>query len=97
MPRAYCQLAHAISGVLAEGQHLAEQLVARCHAERRSSAYLNLDLDPDGPALSLDVALSVANQPGTLVVFRNQPPAAETLVQIAPPPGVALPDWLSPS
>lgn len=87
--------ASAISRVLAEGQHLAEQLVARCHSERRSSAYLNLDLDPDGPALSLDVALSAANQPGTLVLFRNQPPVAETSVQIAMPPGVALPDWLN--
>jgi hypothetical protein len=38
-----------------------------------------------------DVALSNRNAPGTIVVFRNQPPVAGTTAQVTPPPGVTLP------
>lgn len=73
-----------------EGHFVANQLVERCHLERRHSVYLNLDLDDDTPALSLDVALSQAGAPGTIVVFRNQPPKLGTVAQVAPPPGISL-------
>lgn len=34
-----------------EGHDVADRLVAQCHEERRSSVYLNVDLDDDEPAL----------------------------------------------
>lgn len=82
-------------GVLAryrdEGHLLADQLIARCHLERRSSVYLNLDIDDDSPGLALDVALSPTSQPGTIMVFRTEPPTIGSIAKIAPPPGVRLP------
>jgi hypothetical protein len=75
-----------------EGHKVADELIARCHREHRSSVYLNLDLDDDTPALSLDVALSHSNTPGTIAVFRDQPPVAGSVARLAPPPGVKLPD-----
>ena len=81
----------AIPSRIEEGQYLAEELVTRCHDERRSYVYLNLQLADDSPGLSLDVALANTNAPGTLVVFRNEPPAVGTTAQVAPPPGVTLP------
>lgn len=74
-----------------EGHYVANQLIARCHHERRSSVYLNVDLDDDNPAFSLDVALSQANTPGTIVVLRNQAPVAGTVAEISPPRGVVFP------
>ena len=74
-----------------EGHDVADGLIARCHQERRSSVYLNLDLDDDTPGLSLDVAMSQSNTPGTIVVFRDQVPVGGSTAQIAPPPGVTLP------
>ena len=74
-----------------EGHDVADRLIARCHDERRSSVYLNLDLDDDTPGLSLDVAMSQSNAPGTIVVFRDQVRVGGSVAQIAPPPGVTLP------
>lgn len=85
--------ATAMAGYRDEGHYLANTLVQRCHLERRHSLYLNIDLDDDLPALSLDVALSQAATAGTIVVFRNQPPAINSLAQIALPPGLTLPDF----
>lgn len=82
----------AIQQYREEGHELANHLITRCHHERRSSVYLNLDLDDDTPGLSLDVALSACGAPGTLVVFRDQPPAVGSLAQLAPPPGMTLPE-----
>jgi hypothetical protein len=82
----------AIPYYRAEGHEMADQWIARCHQERRSSAYLNLDLDDDTPGLALDVALPASNAPGTIVVLRDQPPAAGSLAHLAPPPGVTLPE-----
>jgi hypothetical protein len=82
----------AIPSYRAEGHEMADQLIARCHTDRRSSVYLNLDLDDDSPGLALDVALSATDTRGAIVVFRNQPPAAGSLAQLAPPPNVRLPD-----
>lgn len=63
---------------------LADEVVARWHADRRSSAYLNLDFKDDSPALSLEVALSPASHGGGVAPgpahpgFRGEPqPAAE--------------------
>jgi hypothetical protein len=81
----------AIPSTIEEGQYLAEELVTRCHEERRSYVYLNLQLADDSPGLYPDVALSNRNAPGTIVVFRNQPPVAGTTAQVTPPPGVTLP------
>ena len=81
----------AIPSTIEEAQYLAEELVTRCHDERRSYVYLNLQLSDDSPGLSLDVALSKRNAPGTIVVFRNQPPVAGTIARVYPPPGVTLP------
>lgn len=83
----------AIPSYRDEGHYLADRLIERCHRERRSSVYLNLDLDDDTPGLALDVAQSPANTPGTIVVVRNQSPSAGSTVQIAPPPGVSLPTF----
>lgn len=74
-----------------EGHAIADEIIARWHQERRSSAYLNLDLDDDSPALSLDAALSQRDADGTIVVFRNQPPIEGSTAQISPPPGITLP------
>ncbi len=75
----------------AEGHHLADRLIERCHRERLSSVYLNLDLADDAPGLALDVALSQANVPGTIAIFRHQAPIRGSVAGICPPPGVALP------
>jgi hypothetical protein len=75
-----------------EGHHVADELIARCHREYRSSAYLNLDLDDDAPALDLDVVVSQRNSAGTIVVFRDQPPTAGSQAQVFPPPGVNMPE-----
>ena len=81
----------AIPSAIEEGQYLAEEVIARCHQDRESYVYLNLQLADDIPGLSLDVALSNSNAPGTMAVFRNQPPAAGTTVEVSPPPGMTLP------
>ena len=73
------------------GHHVADRVIERCHRERLSSVYLNMDLDDDSPALALDVALSQANMPGTIVVYRTESPSVGSRAHIAPPPGVALP------
>jgi hypothetical protein len=82
----------AIPVYRAEGHEVADVLIARCHRDRRSSVYLNLDVDDDTPGLGLDVALSQSNSAGTIVVFRDQPPAAGSVAHLAPPPGVRLPE-----
>lgn len=81
----------AIRSTIDEGQHLAEEFVTQCHTDRRSYVYLNLQLAEDNSGLSPDVALSNADAPGTLVVFRNQPPTAGTTVEVSAPPGVTMP------
>jgi len=81
----------AIPTVLAEGQYLAEQLVRRCHQDRRSYAYLNMEFDDGKPGLSMEVALAQREAAGTIVVFRNEPPTIGSKVIIVPPPGVTLP------
>jgi hypothetical protein len=81
----------AIPSYLAQAQTVADAVVRSCQKERRSHVFLNLDLDDGSPARSLDVALSGRDQPGTIVVFRNQPPVAGTTAQVTPPPGVTLP------
>jgi len=74
-----------------EGHQIADTLIARVHQERRSSVYLNLDLDDGSPPLDLDVALSQRGAPGTIVVFRSEAPVEGSLAECTPPPGVALP------
>lgn len=81
----------AIPSYRAEGHDMADQLIARCHQERRSSVYLNMDLDDDTPGLYLDVALAPSGEPRTIVVFRNEPPAAGSMANLAAPPEVTLP------
>ncbi len=76
-----------------EGHFLADRMIERCHVERRHSAYLNIDLDDDTPGLALDVALLQASAPGTIVVFRSEPPHEGSVAQIAVPPGVTLPNF----
>lgn len=78
-----------------EGHAIADDVIAQCHQERRSSAYFNLDLDDDLPGLALDVALSQGGAPGTIVVFRSDPPTEGSIVDVSPPPGVALPPGLT--
>jgi len=74
-----------------EGHMIADQVIAEWHRERRSSAYLNIDLDDDSPALPMDVALAVCREPGTIVVFRDLAPAEGSEVRLFPPPDVTLP------
>lgn len=82
----------AMPPYLGEGNQLADEVIRRCHQDRRSYLYLNLELmEANSAGISFDVALSKANQPGHIVVYRNQPPAAGTTAQIIPPPGVTLP------
>lgn len=81
----------ALPSTIDEGQHLAEEFVTQCHKDRRSYVYLNLQLAEDNSRLPLDVALSNTDAPGTLVVFRDQSPAAGTTVEVSAPPGVAMP------
>jgi hypothetical protein len=82
----------AIPFYRAEGHAMADELIARCHQERRSSVYLNVDLDDDTPGLALDVALSASNTPGAIAVFRDQPPVPGSAARLAPPPGIRLPE-----
>ena len=81
----------AIPSLIDEGQRLAEEFVTQCHKDRLSYVYLNLQLAEDDSRLSLDVALSNTDASGALVVFRNQPPAAGTTVEVSAPPGVTMP------
>ena len=74
-----------------EGHAMADQVITEWHAERKPSAYLNIDLDDDNPGLSMDAALAVCGQPGTIVVFRDQPPAEGSEAHVFPPPDVTLP------
>lgn len=74
-----------------EGHAIADAVVSQWHQERRSSVYLNLDLNDDLPALDLSVALSQSGAPETIVVFRNLPPMEGTQSTVFPPPGVAMP------
>ncbi|BBX18677.1 hypothetical protein MDUV_35370 [Mycolicibacterium duvalii] len=83
--------AAAVARYREEGHHVANMMIARCHRERRHSAYLNFDLDDDTTGLALDVALSQASATGAIVVFRNQPPIMGSMAQIALPPGVEMP------
>lgn len=81
----------AIPRYRTEGHHVANRLISRCHEERRSSVYLNLDLDDDAPGLSLHVALSQGGTPKTIVVFRDASPQVGSVARLAPPPGIRLP------
>ncbi|MGV0715898.1 hypothetical protein ABQE93_10875 [Mycolicibacterium sp. XJ662] len=81
----------AIPRYRTEGHHVADRLIARCHKQRLSSVYLNLDLDDDAPGLSLQVALSQGGAPGTIVVFRDASPQVGTVARLAPPQGIRLP------
>ena len=74
-----------------EGLHVANMLAARCHEERRSSVYLNIDRDDDSAGLPLDEALSQRGAPRTIVVFRNQPALPGSTVNVWVPPGLDLP------
>lgn len=74
-----------------EGHAIADEVITRWHDERRSSVYLNLDFDDDLPGLPLDAALSPDGEPGTIFVFRNDPPAAGSSAYCGPPPGVEMP------
>ena len=82
---------NAIKPYIDEGHMLADEVVARWHADRRSSAYLNLDFNDDSPALSLEVALSPAGQPATVVVWRDALPTLDSAAGFSPPPEVSLP------
>lgn len=74
-----------------DGLAVADEVARRWHRERQSSVYLNIDLDDGLPGLALDVAVSPAGAPGTLVLLRNQPPAEGSGAEVFPPPGVTLP------
>ena len=74
-----------------EGHQIADEVVARWHAERQSTAYLNLDFDDDAPGLSLDAALAPSGAPRTIVVYRSQAPAEGSAAGLTPPPDVVLP------
>ena len=74
-----------------DGHAIADEVVSEWHQDRRSSAYFNIDLDDGLPGLALDVALSQRGTPGTIVVFRNQPPAEGSRAELSPPPEVTLP------
>ncbi len=74
-----------------QGHTIADEVIDGWHQERRSSAYLNLDLDDGLPGLALDVALSQRGTSRTIVVFRDEPPTQGSRAQLTPPPGVALP------
>ena len=74
-----------------DGHAIADAVVSQWHQERRSSVYLNLDLNDDLPALDLGVAMSQAGAPETIVVFRNQPPMEGSQSTVFPPPGVVMP------
>ncbi|QZT57905.1 hypothetical protein JN084_04650 [Mycolicibacterium austroafricanum] len=84
--------AAAVARYRDEGHFVADKMIERCHVERRHSVYLNIDLDDDTPGLALDMALSQASTPGTIVVFRSQPPHAGSVARISVPPGVTLPN-----
>lgn len=80
-----------------EGHTMADELIARLHQKRRSSAYLNLDFADDLPGLSMEVALSQRGTPGNIVVFRNTPPIEGSQAYFFPPPGVSLPPGIQGS
>lgn len=81
----------AIQACRDEGHLIADQVITEWHDQRRSSAYLNLDLDDDSPGLSMDVALSQHGKPGNILVFRELAPQDGSEVAVSPPPGVVLP------
>lgn len=74
-----------------EGHAIADEVIARWHQDRRSSVYLNLDLDDGLPGLALDVALSQGDTPGTILVFRDEAPTEGSNAYFSPPLGVAMP------
>jgi hypothetical protein len=77
---------------IALAKTLADGLVTRCHEERYSYLFLNLELiEAESAGVSFDVALSKGNEPGTIVVFRQEPPVAGTNAKLYPPQGVTLP------
>lgn len=81
----------ALRTALAEGHYLAEQLVLRCHRERRSYVYLNIEFDDGTPGLPLRTALAQREAERTIVVFRNEPPIVGSELIVVPPPGITLP------
>lgn len=82
----------AMPSYIGEGNRVADEVTRRCHQDRRSYVYLNLELtNADSAGISFDVALSKEKEPGVVVVFRNQPPVAGTTALVMPPPGVSFP------
>jgi hypothetical protein len=73
---------------IAEANEIADTMVSRCQDEHRSFVFLNLAVI-DGPKskVSFAMALSEAQEPNTIVVFRQQPPVAGTTSQVYLPPG----------
>lgn len=74
-----------------EGYAIANEIIRKLHQERRSSAYLNLDRADDLPGFALDDAMSRDGMPGSIMVFRNQPPTEESIAHISPPEGLEIP------
>ncbi len=65
--------------------------VLRCHRERRSYVYLNIEFDDGTPGLPLRTALAQREAERTIVVFRNEPPIVGSELIVVPPPGITLP------
>lgn len=73
------------------GSQMADLVIARCHQDRRSSAYFNFDLDDDTPELNLEVAISPRNTSRTLLVLRTEAPAPGSSANVFPPSDLKIP------
>ncbi|MGV0697076.1 hypothetical protein [Mycolicibacter sinensis] len=73
-----------------EGQIMADELIERCHRERRSSLYLHIDVGDTATDGALNVAVPRNRIPGALVVYRDEAPVQGSLMHAMPPPGI---DW----
>jgi len=81
----------AIPRYRAEGQLIADQLIERCHRERRSSLYLHIDVDGTATEGALDAAVPQGRTPGALLVYRSGPPVKGSIAQVSLPPGITWP------
>ena len=80
-----------------EGYAIANELIRKWREQGRSTAYLNLDRDDDLPGFTLEVAMPRERIPGSIMVFRDQPPAEGSIAHLFVPEGVVMPPGMAGS
>jgi hypothetical protein len=83
---------HTVAHYLPDAREVADVLIRRCHEDRRSCVFANIEpIEAEGTETSVEAALETRGQPGVITVFRKESPEPGTSANLWSPAGVALP------